>query len=157
MEFISPSLGSIRVEDLFHNITTYIEESPSASYKFIIGTDSQTTQHHTIFITAIIIQRVGKGAKFYYSKLKKKPILDLRSRIYTETDLSLQITNTLKMHGLSKIITNWPMEIHIDIGRNGDTRKLIHEVVGWVTSVGYDVKIKPDSFGASSVADKFTS
>ncbi|HRU32970.1 MAG TPA: ribonuclease H-like YkuK family protein, partial [bacterium] len=44
--------------------------------------------------------------------------------------------------------------IHVDIGMKGETRQLIKEVVGMITSSGYSAKIKPESFGASKVADK---
>jgi len=53
-------------------------------------------------------------------------------------------------------LVDLPIEIHIDIGQRGETRAMIQEVVGWVTSVGYTVKIKPYSYGASSVADRLT-
>ena len=48
------------------------------------------------------------------------------------------------------------IEIHLDIGTNGDTKDLIREVVGMVVGSGFDARIKPDSFGASKVADRFT-
>jgi len=48
------------------------------------------------------------------------------------------------------------VEIHLDVGRSGETRELIREVVGMVAGSGFDAKIKPESYGASSVADKHT-
>ena len=48
------------------------------------------------------------------------------------------------------------VEIHLDVGKNGPTGELIREVVGMVTGSGFDAKIKPDSYGASTVADKYT-
>ena len=48
----------------------------------------------------------------------------------------------------------YDIEIHVDIGNNGKTKNLISEIVGMVRSSGYTVKIKPDAFGASNVADR---
>jgi predicted RNase H-related nuclease YkuK (DUF458 family) len=48
------------------------------------------------------------------------------------------------------------VQIHLDVGENGQTRDLIREVVGMVVGSGFDARIKPDSFGASSVADRHT-
>ncbi|MFZ5899548.1 MAG: ribonuclease H-like YkuK family protein, partial [Bacillota bacterium] len=48
------------------------------------------------------------------------------------------------------------VEIHIDVGSHGDTKDLIREVVGMVTGSGFNAKIKPDAYGASSVADRHT-
>lgn len=156
MFFISPTYGKISLHELTDKIQNFIKEDPKAKYKVVIGTDSQTTNRSTIFVTALIIHRIGKGAQFYYKKLRFKPILQLHNRIYKETDLSLQLIEILKKRGIINLLTEWPLEIHLDIGQQGETRQLIQEVVGWVTSVGYVAKIKPNSYGASSVADKFT-
>jgi predicted RNase H-related nuclease YkuK (DUF458 family) len=48
------------------------------------------------------------------------------------------------------------LEIHLDVGSNGATKTLVKEVVGMVNGSGYSCKIKPDSYGASSVADRYT-
>jgi len=50
----------------------------------------------------------------------------------------------------------YDLEIHIDVGSLGPTREMIREVVGLVTGNGFTAKTKPDSWGASSVADKHT-
>ncbi|HAA34763.1 MAG TPA: hypothetical protein DCD97_05580, partial [Firmicutes bacterium] len=38
----------------------------------------------------------------------------------------------------------------------GDTKELIREVVGMVIGSGFDARIKPESYGASKVADRYT-
>lgn len=51
---------------------------------------------------------------------------------------------------------NVSFQIHCDIGRSGKTSVLIKEVVSWVTSQGYVCLIKPDSYAASGIADKYS-
>lgn len=46
--------------------------------------------------------------------------------------------------------------IHCDVGYNGSTKMLIQEIVGWVQSMGYECSIKPASYAASAVADKYS-
>ncbi|OIP75689.1 hypothetical protein CO121_01205 [bacterium (Candidatus Gribaldobacteria) CG_4_9_14_3_um_filter_36_15] len=46
--------------------------------------------------------------------------------------------------------------IHADIGENGKTKDMIKEVVGLIRSNGFEAKVKPESFAASVVADRFT-
>lgn len=154
--FTSPSWGKMTLPEVTENIKSFLQEDPKAKYKVVIGTDSDTNQKHTLFVTALIIHRIGKGARFYFRKEKYKPIMILAHRIYRETELSLDFVDMLKKNGLANLLADWPMEIHIDIGQQGETRSLIQEVVGWVTSLGYVTKIKPYSYGASSVADRFT-
>lgn len=156
MNFISPSWGSMSLEEVTENIRSFLQEDTHARYKLVIGTDSHTGSRNTIFVTALIIHRVGRGARFFFRKIKARRMPDLRQRIYKETQLSLELVEKLKEKGITELVAEWPIEIHLDIGNQGDTRKLIQEIVGWVTSVGYTAKIKPNSFGASSVADRFT-
>lgn len=155
--FISPTLGALTIDQMVRHIESYLEEDPKATHKVVIGTDSQTTHQSTTFVTAVVIHRVGKGARFFFRKQRNRPLFDLRHRIYRETELSLQLVEQLNANGMSALLSTWPLEIHIDIGQQGDTKALITEIKGWVTSVGYVARIKPDSFGASSVADRFTS
>ncbi|SDW85813.1 hypothetical protein SAMN05444487_10724 [Marininema mesophilum] len=156
MQFFHPRNGRIELGQMILDIYAYIEEDRTATYKMVIGTDSQTSHRGTMFVTAIIIHRVGKGALFYYSKIKSRPLLDLRYRIYKETEYSLACMDLLKEKDFFSASWDLPVEVHLDVGRKGETRKLIQEVVGWVTAVGYTAKIKPDAYAASAVADRFT-
>lgn len=157
MHFVSPTFGLLSVEEMIRHIRAYLEEDPKAQHTIIIGTDSHTTRQSTTYVTALVIHRSGKGARFFFRKLRSKPMFDLRYRIYRETELSLALVDVLNEGGMSELLGSWPLEIHIDIGQQGETKALITEIKGWVTSVGYTARIKPDSFGASAVADRFTS
>jgi len=48
------------------------------------------------------------------------------------------------------------LEIHVDVGMGGDTKVMIAEIVGMIRGSGFLCKTKPESFGASSVADRHT-
>ncbi len=158
MHFTSPTWGKLTVEGMVKHIEMFLAEDPKALHKIVIGTDSHTTRQSTTFVTAVVIHRVGKGARFFFRKQRAKPYHDLRHRIYRETELSLELVEVLNAKGISELLSQqWPLEIHIDIGQQGETKTLITEIKGWVTSVGYVARIKPDSFGASAVADRFTS
>jgi predicted RNase H-related nuclease YkuK (DUF458 family) len=156
MVFVSPTRGKMELSEVLSDLDCYIQEDPTSEYKIIIGTDSQTDNKSTTFVTAIILRRVGMGARFYFIRKPSNPIKDLTYRIYSETDFSLRLVHDLERSGLSAKVSQCPIEIHLDVGPNGETRKLIKEVVGWVTSVGYKAIIKPDAYGASSVADRYT-
>lgn len=155
MRFVSPTWGTVSIEEMVAQLRAYVKEDPVAKYKLVIGTDSHTTKRSTTLVTALIIHRFGKGARFFYRKLNSRPLHDLRSRIYRETELSLELVEQLNKNGMSDLLLAWPLEIHIDIGQKGETKVLIQEICGWVTSVGYEARIKPLSYGASSVADRF--
>lgn len=156
MLFVSPTWGTLPIDTMIDHLYAIVRQQPNAKYKIVIGTDSHTTRQSTTLVTALIIHQIGKGARFFYRKQRSKPLFDLRTRIYRETELSLELVELLNKKGMSDLLSQLPLEIHIDIGQQGDTKVLIQEICGWVTSVGYEARIKPQSFGASAVADRFT-
>lgn len=156
MDLMHPRKGKITLDDMVKDIQSFMSEEKDVHYKIVIGTDSQTTARQTMFVTAVIIHRIGKGARFYTRKIRSRPIHNLRYRIYRETEYSLELMQMLKEIGFLNAVLDWPVEVHLDVGQRGETRKIIQEVVGWVTAVGYTAKIKPEAFGASTVADRFT-
>lgn len=154
---MSPTKGRMTIDEVAADIRAYQMELPDCRYRLIVGADSQpqSARFATVFVSAIVIHRVGKGARFYFLKRPYKKPLAFRQRIFTEAAMALEVVQALEA-SLEKVGSNLPVEIHLDIGEEGQTRDLIKEIVGWITQSGYDAKIKPDSFGASKVADRFT-
>ncbi len=159
--FRSPSGGSASITKVVSQIAGFVEDEPSSLYRVVIGTDSQTKKingkSEIDFVTAIIIHRIGKGARYYWRKerITTKPIL--RDKIYTETLMSLDLAQEIVPKLRDKISpAKYDLEIHIDVGALGPTRDMIREVVGMVNGNGFTAKTKPESWGASSVADKHT-
>jgi hypothetical protein len=140
---------------MMENIMDYIRGLPSSSYKIIVGTDSMVREE-TCFITAVVVHRLGKGARYYYRKKRHRKIKSLRQKVFYETALSLELGGQIAKHFSESGFDDMQVEIHIDVGVQGETRDLIKEVVGMVTGSGFRAKIKPEAYGASSVADKHT-
>ncbi|HCW50846.1 MAG TPA: hypothetical protein DGR79_02080 [Clostridiales bacterium] len=155
MPFISPTRGPLSFDEMFDDIRAYVDEDPTASYRLIVGTDSRAREE-TTFVSAVIIHRVGKGARYYYEKRKHPRLASLRQRIYYETALSLNLGSKIAARLARDGWSNLDIEIHLDVGREGATKSMIREVVGMVTGSGFDAKIKPESYGATAVADKYT-
>ncbi len=155
MYFVSPTKGKLTLEQVFADIMAFVEDFPDARYKIIIGTDSHA-RADTCFVTAIIVHQVGRGARYYYRKKRHRKIESLRQKIFYETALSLETASKVAERLAENGHGDLDLEIHLDIGPHGDTRELIREIVGMVIGSGFDAKIKPDSCGASKVADKHT-
>ena len=82
MIFTSPTWGKMTLEGAFGHIISYVNEQPNEQYKLIIGTDSHAYyEKEIIFVTAIIIHRVGKGGR-YFSPRKQRYLESLRQRIF---------------------------------------------------------------------------
>lgn len=159
--FYSPTRGRMNISKVVSEIGEFVDEEPASFYSLVIGTDSQTRKINgkaeIDFVTAVVIYRKGRGGRYFWRKEKHimKPIL--RDKIYTETLMSLDVAQKI-VPEVRKVISpsKYDLEIHIDVGPLGPTRDMIREVVGMVTGNGFVAKTKPDSWGASSVADKHT-
>lgn len=159
--FISPSKGKLSTLQIIEEVAKFVDEEPGSFYRLIIGTDSQTRRNgkgpETDFVTAIVIYRKGRGARYFWSKERHLNVPRLRDKIYTETLMSLDMAQSLVPRIRKRISpAKYDLEIHIDVGSLGPTREMIREVVGMVNGNGFVAKTKPDSWGASSVADKHT-
>ncbi len=160
--FISPSKGKLDLSGVVSEIVNFIGEDRKVYYTLVIGTDSQEKRLNGVsevdFVTAVVIYRHGKGGRYFWTIQKKRKIYSLREKIYTETLYSLELAQSLvpliknSLHPLAP----YELEIHIDVGEVGPTREMIKEVVGMVTGNGFTAKTKPESYGASVVADKHT-
>ena len=158
LSFVSPTYGRMSLEEACRSIFDYMSEDNKADYSIIIGSDSEG-YGEVDFVTALIVHRIGRGGRCFITRTKVPNIMVLKQKIYQEAALSLTITQTvvdqLKQF-ISEDVLFKGLEIHVDIGHNGPTRDTIKEIVGMIKGSGYNVKIKPDSFGASSVADRYT-
>ena len=157
MYFTSPTMGQVSFQELFEHLVAYTNEYPDDNYKLIIGTDSHSFLNESvIFVTAVVVHRIGKGGRFFYHKQKTRYMESLRQRIYYETFLSLEVATRLTEQLAQSNDCHLNVEIHLDVGEKGETRDIIKEVVGMVIGSGYEARIKPYSYGATTVADRFT-
>lgn len=161
-QFISPTKGPMDLETIIEEIALFIATSPSSSHKIIIGTDSQIkrgdTGNFVDYVSAIVVHRLGHGGRYFWRRKRQNITkIALRDRIYREVSYSLELASNF-VPSLRTVLNggNYEMEIHIDVGNTGPTREMIKEVVGMVSGNGYTAKTKPQSFGASSIADRHT-
>ncbi len=157
MVYSSPTYGKVSLDRLKEIISHFMAKDKKANYQVIVGSDSQRIGRENYdFVTALIIHRVGWGGIYFWKRVIEKRRMSLKERIYHESIMSLvcaeEFVNFFKTNGISK----YNIQIHVDIGKKGETRELINEVVGMIRSNGYQVKIKPESYAASKVADRYT-
>jgi len=146
-----------------HEIEAFIKADNDSSYRISVGSDSQVGSR-TVFVSCVHIHRIGKGAIGFLHKCEiARPVTNLREKIYLETCASLQLAYMFDEERIDRIrravgsgCKEVSFEFHIDVGRKGQTKALINEMVGMVKGLNFIPRIKPDSYCASSFADKFT-
>ena len=151
--------------DVVESIKYFIKANPDCQYRLAVGTDSQVKGKYTCFATGIHIHRVGQGAWCCISKIiENKRYRNLKEKISKETFITYEVVSMLNeclidvMCDFAVEYQNFDcrLEAHIDVGTKGETRKLIREMVGYFEGMGVDAVIKPDSFVASSYANRYS-
>lgn len=155
MYFISPTSGKITVEEMSDVIIKFIQSDILSRYKLIIGTDSNPGDQ-ICFVTAVIIYREGKGGRYFYRRSYTKKNYSLKQRIFMEATLSLEVANAVEEILIKRGIRDLNVEIHLDVGNNGKTKEIIKELVGMINGCGFIAYVKPDSYGATKVADRYS-
>lgn len=162
--FHSLTDGQLTLKQVAQKIKDFLQDDPSATYLLVVGSDSHERQelhgnHSVQVVTAIVVHRKGYGGRYFWFKSNKEFVHSLREKIYAETMQSLDIAQIfvpLLQLTLEGVQAKYSLEIHVDVGEYGETRAMIHEVVGMVTGFGFVARTKPYSFAASYVADKHT-
>jgi len=154
--FNSPTYGQLEFKEVVERIAKYMEDVPDRKYRVVIGTDSQVHNHDEVdFVSALIVHRVGSGGIYFWQREKVKKPYALRERIYEEATRSMTLAEEF-LQAFKEQVLEYDLEIHVDVGRLGETRAMINEVVGMIRGSGFKVKIKPEAYGAQSVADRYT-
>ena len=153
--FQSPTYGKVDLNGLKKIISSFMAVDKKADYEIIVGSDSQKIRKGAYdFVSALIVHRIGFGGIYFWKRQVYEKKMSLKERIYFEATMSLETSENFVQFFKTNGISKYNIQIHVDIGKNGETRDLITEVVGMIRSSGYEVKIKPDSYGASKVADR---
>ncbi len=155
--FQSPTYGELELAQVREKILLFLAKDPERKYELVVGTDSQPHNGSGVdFVTAIVIHRLGTGGIYFWKRTVNKKHYVLRDRMYEEATMSLEMAEIVLALLHRDGITKYDVEIHVDIGKFGDTHEMINEITGMIRGSGYRVKIKPESYAASKVADRYT-
>nr|WP_026907612.1 ribonuclease H-like YkuK family protein [Paucisalibacillus globulus] len=167
--FQNLSQKNMSFNEVFQHIIRFMKKDPNGRYRLIFGTDSQVHPTYTRFITGIVIQQESKGAWACIRKvIVPRKMMNLHERISYETTLTEEVVSMFTEERKTQLIdivlpniykgSTFTIEGHIDIGSSNKnkTRIFVNEMVGRMESLGIEPKIKPDSFVASSYANRFT-
>lgn len=123
-----------------------------------IGSDSQQFGKDTQYVTVLVVQRVGRGGRVFFTREKIPRVRTLRERLYREvwctTELAMELTSTPDLGG-SEGILGAPVTLHVDA--NPDPRfkssEYVQELAGMCVGQGFRTLLKPDSWASSHAAD----
>ncbi len=158
--FYSPTKGRQGLGEMLARIDLYTSENPHAHYEFLVGTDSPGIERGpVIFITALVIHRIdldgmGRGGIYYWIE-SREFVASVEERISREARISLDFAKAI-LEEFPEDLKIGSFAIHVDAGRNGDTRKLLSGLIEAVRKEHFSVEVKPNALAASCVAHNHT-
>jgi len=122
--------------------------------KVCIGSDSQIIGDEVHFATVIVFLREKRGGFMFISNEKNQRVMSLRERMILEVGRSVEVAYSL-CHLLDRY--DVALEVHADINTDPmfESNVALKEAMGYILSMGFEFKAKPDAFASSSCADKF--
>ena len=129
------------------------ETNKGNKLKVCIGTDSQVTGNTTEYATVIVFIRQQKGGFMLISSEKTTQKMSIKERMLKEVSKSIEIAyelcDLLDLYDID-------LEVHADINTNPNFKSntALSEAMGYILSMGFVFKAKPDAFASSYCANK---
>ena len=130
-----------------------METEKGFKLKVCIGTDSQVKGSLTDFATVIVLLREHHGGFMYIHQEKTPQKMSIKERMLVEVQKSIEsaysICDLLDLYDVD-------LEVHADINTNPmfKSNKALNEAMGYILSMGFIFKAKPEAFASSTCADK---
>jgi predicted RNase H-related nuclease YkuK (DUF458 family) len=130
-------------------VKSIIEENKGLDMQIYLGCDSQNKVTKTIYATSVVFHIARSGCHVIYKREELPIIRDMWTRLWKETEKSCEVALYLREHGV-EVST-------IDLDYNTDplkrSNKLVSAAVGYVESLGFKARCKPDLLPGAYAAD----
>lgn len=147
--------GEIIHAPILQEVETAIEREYYAGNKLkvCIGTDSQVKGNTIDFATVIVFLRQQKGGFMFIQQERSIQKMSIKERMLAEVQKSIEcaysLCDLLDLYDVD-------LEVHADINTNPmfKSNLALHEAMGYILSMGFVFKAKPEAFASSACANK---
>jgi uncharacterized protein len=147
--------GEIIHAPILQEVETAIEREYYAGNKLkvCIGTDSQVKGNTIDFATVIVFLRQQKGGFMFIQQERSIQKMSIKERMLAEVQRSIEcaysLCDLLDLYDVD-------LEVHADINTNPmfKSNLALHEAMGYILSMGFVFKAKPEAFASSACANK---
>jgi uncharacterized protein len=133
--------------------TILLERKNGHKLKVCIGTDSQVYGEVIEYATVIVFVREQRGGFMFIKTDKQKAGITVKERMLNEVaksiDIAYQLCNMLDKYHVE-------LEVHADINTSPQfkSNSALSEAMGYILSMGFIFKAKPNAFASSYCANK---
>jgi len=135
--------------DLAKYTKEYLDIHKDYDVKMYLGCDSQTKADKTTYATTLVFHVESSGCHVIYKKEVVPVIRDMWNRLWKETELSVEAAIYLRENGIE--INTIDLDYNIDPIH--ESNRLVKATVGYVESLGFKARVKPDLLPAVYAAD----
>jgi predicted RNase H-related nuclease YkuK (DUF458 family) len=147
--------GEVIQTPILEEVEAAIEREASLGNKLkvCIGTDSQVKGAVTDFATVIVFIREQRGAFMFIHQERTSQKMSIKERMLYEVqksiDIAYKLCDLLDLYDVG-------LEVHADINTNPmfKSNAALHEAMGYIMSMGFVFKAKPEAFASSCCANK---
>ena len=129
------------------------EKNAGHRLKVCIGSDSQVRGKTVEFATVIVFLREQKGGFMFINNSKSTQKMSLKERMIMEVAKSVEVA-----YALCDLLDTYDVELEVHADINTDphfqSNTALKEAMGYILSMGFVFKAKPDAFASTSCADK---
>lgn len=129
-------------------IKEYIKKQNGLNIEIYLGCDSQN-KVLTTYATTIVFHASSHGCHVIYKKDRVPVIRDMWTRLWGEVERSIEVALYLRENGIEIDTIDLDYNIDPDAGSN----KLVKAAVGYVESLGFRARVKPNMLPAVHAAD----
>ena len=141
--------------DLLEAVEAAIEREQALGNKLkvCIGTDSQKRGDVVEFATVIVFVREKKGGFMFIANYNQPATMGIKERMIVEVGRSVEIA-----YAMCDLLDLYDVELEVHADINTDpsfkSNKALAEAMGYILSMGFVFKAKPDAYASSYCADK---
>ena len=141
-------LSDHRIVDVGEYVMNYLIDHPGTD--IYVGCDSQNTKDSTVYATVVVLHKNSKGGHVLYLKESVPKIYNNFNKLWGEVDRSVKLASELSHE------FNLPVK-YVDLDLNPDPKyrssQVLRAAVGFVESMGFTPRVKPNELWAISAAD----
>lgn len=129
------------------------ESEKGYKLKVCIGTDSQVKGNTVNLATVIVLIREHHGGFMYILQEKSMKKMSIKERMLLEVQRSIEtaysICDLLDLYDVD-------LEVHADINTSPmfKSNQALNDAMGYILSMGFIFKAKPEAFASSACADR---
>ena len=130
-------------------VKEFLEKNKDYDVKIYLGCDSQNKSTNTTYATTVVFHVENTGCHVIYQREEVPLIKTMWDRLWKEAEKSVDTALYLREHGIE--VSTIDLDYNIDPSHKSS--KLVAAAVGYVESLGFKARVKPDLLPAVYAAD----